>query len=55
MKKFYLFFTLFVLALVITIFVLAYNIPGTNTTVLWTLFLPLVVVRFIRTILLIKS
>lgn len=45
----------FVLIMVTIIMILAYSIEGVNTTVLWTLFLPIVVLRVIRCLLLIKN
>ena len=47
--------TIFVIIMVTIIMVLAYQIEGVNTEVLWFIFLPLVIVRTARCILLIKT
>lgn len=54
MKKFEMIFGIIVLAMLTTIIVLAYQI-GANTTAIWCLLVPLVVIRFIRAILLIRT
>lgn len=45
-------FTVIIVILYIAIMVLAYHIDGVNTTALWLLFTPLVVIRLIRALLL---
>lgn len=46
--------TIFVVIMSTVIMILGYQIEGCNTTVLWCIFLPLVIVRTIRAILLIN-
>ena len=53
-KAFSIGLTIFVIVMTTIIMILGYNIPGVNTTVLWCLFVPLVIVRTIRSILLIN-
>lgn len=48
-------FTVIVLIMVITVITLCYQIPGCNTEVIWWLFVPLVAIRFIRAILLMRK
>jgi hypothetical protein len=54
MSKFELIFGLIILAMLTTIIVLCYQV-GADMTVVWCLLVPLVVVRFIRAILLIRT
>lgn len=54
MEKITLIFGLVVLAMLVTIIILCYQV-GADTTALWCLLVPLVVVRFIRAILLMRD
>lgn len=54
MKKFEIIFGTVVLVMLMTIIALCYKI-GANTTVLWCLLVPMVIIRFIRAILLIRT
>lgn len=51
-KKFSIGLTIFVIVMTTIIMILGYQIEGVNTTVLWCLFIPLVIIRTIRSILL---
>jgi len=54
MKKFEMIFGIIVLAMLVTIIILCYQV-GANTTALWCLLVPLVIIRFARAILLIRT
>ena len=48
-------FTAVVVIMLITIFILLHSIEGVNLTAAYLLLLPMVIIRFVRTILLIRT
>ena len=55
MNKIELIFTVVVSVMLVTIFILLHNIEGVNLTAAYLLLLPMVVIRFVRAILLMRT